>query len=207
MAPILNLPGGFWMAAVHIGGTALPLGATFTFGGIVNGTDTPTVTANAIKTALRATNGPFDITKTFMSSVATLQDILVKYGPLETGPAATVADGGVLGNGGGDAATPATALVINKSTLIGGKRGRGRMFIPGLNEGNVGTGGLVVAATVTALQAAWSQFQLALQNAGRPMYILHRYDPALGQVPMDPTGVTSLEVQSLCGTQRQRMRR
>jgi hypothetical protein len=112
-----------------------------------------------------------------------------------------------MGSVGADAATPATAVLINKSTGLGGRRGRGRMFFPGISESVIGTGGFLLPATVTSLQSAFTQFNNAMTSAGQPLEILHRYDPALGESPMAPTGVLSLDVQALAGTQRQRMRR
>jgi hypothetical protein len=207
MSPIVNLPTGYWMASLHFGGTALPLGATVVIAGLVNTGDTPSSVGTAIITRLRAAGGPLVSTNTNFSSSATFQDVLVKFGPLDTGPAATVAAGGAMGSVGADAATPATAVLINKSTGLGGRRGRGRMFFPGISESVIGTGGFLLPATVTSLQSAFTQFNNAMTSAGQPLEILHRYDPALGESPMAPTGVLSLDVQALAGTQRQRMRR
>jgi hypothetical protein len=208
MAPILNLPSGYAQASLHFGGTALPLGATMTFGFLQLTTgDTPAGAGAAIVSLLRATGGPFVVTNTNYSNSATFIDVLVKFGPLATGPAATVAAGGVLGNVTGDAAPPSQAALINKSTNTGGRKGRGRMFSPGLAEGTVTTGGYLVAGTLTGLQSAWTQFRAAMESAGRPLYVLHRYDPAKGETPLAPSGVISLDVQSLTATQRQRMRR
>jgi hypothetical protein len=208
MAPILNLPLGFGMASLHFGGTGLPNGATVTFGFFADPAGpTPAAAGATIVSTLRAAGAPLVLTNTNFSNSCNFNDVLVKYGPLDSGPAATVAAGGVMGNTGGDAATPATSLLVNKSSLSGGRRGRGRMFFPGLSESNVGNGGFVTAGVVTALQTAFTQWFNAMNTAGLGLVLLHRYDPALGQTPQTPSTCTGLQVQALVATQRQRMRR
>lgn len=208
MVAVLNLPTGFGMASVHLGGTALPNLATFTFGfATTGGGDTPALAASAILQQLTVTGAPFNVNNTNFSNAATLIDVQVKFGPLATGPEASASSGAVLGNSGGDASAPSIALLVNKLTATGGRRGRGRMFVPGLAESSVGNGGFLATGKQTSLQTAWDQFFAAMTTGTRPLYLLHRHDPVQGQTPVAPTIMTSLQVASLCATQRQRMRR
>lgn len=93
------------------------------------------------------------------------------------------------------------ALLIRKNTAAGGRRNRGRMFMPPCNvaEVNVDQNGSILPATVSVNQTNWNNFVAAL--ALNPMTIeLFHTDSAV------PTEITSLSVQTILATQRRRMR-
>lgn len=206
MAPIINLPAGYYMATLRFSGTPVPRGAAITWGGkLENVADTPATVGAKISTLMRATGRPFS---TGSATVATLifQDILVKFGPLATGPAAIVGVGLAAGAGGGEAYSPNVTLLGTKTTLLGGRHGRGRMFIPGLSEGDVAVGGLLATGVQANRQANWTSAAVEMVAQQIPMYLLHRYDPALGQTPLAPTFVESVLISGQVATLRRRLR-
>lgn len=97
----------------------------------------------------------------------------------------------------------ALALIVKKRTATVGKRYRGRMFLPslGLNRLDVDANGVILAASVTALQtrmSAWLAAEIATP-----------YDPVLIHPPAlatAPTPILTLVVSNIAGVQRQRMR-
>jgi hypothetical protein len=106
--------------------------------------------------------------------------------------------GGALG---GPASTPAVAVLIRKLTNQGGRHGRGRMYLPGLQEAWTTESGALAGAGQSAVILFASQFLDELDSAEMPMRLLH-VDETL-----DPAIVTFLSVQSIVATQRRRQRR
>lgn len=109
----------------------------------------------------------------------------------------------VTGTGALPALPPNVAVLINKSTGAGGRRNRGRLYVPPVfpSEGNFDRGGVIAPASLASLQTWWDGVYGDLNALGLGMRILHE------NPPFTPTIVTSLEVQSLCATQRRRLRK
>ncbi len=105
----------------------------------------------------------------------------------------------VAGTSGGASLPNNCALLIKKITGLGGRSGRGRMFVPitSVGEDSVSPTGVITPATVTSLQTAWT----ALKNGMVP-FLLH---DSLSPVTT-PTPITSLVVDGRIATQRRRMR-
>lgn len=100
---------------------------------------------------------------------------------------------------------PNVACLIHKRTARGGRRGRGRMFIPWiLSTTEVGEDGVIQAARITALNAALLIFKNQLTAQSDPMVILH--SPG-STSPGAPDVVTSLYASNLVATQRRRLGR
>lgn len=104
-------------------------------------------------------------------------------------------------------AAPNTALLIRKLTARGGRRGRGRMYLPWhLAAANVTETGVIPSGGVTSAQTAADAFLVALIGLSGvdAMSILH----ATGGSPTGaPDDVTSLTVDPVIGTQRRRLGR
>jgi hypothetical protein len=100
---------------------------------------------------------------------------------------------------------PNVAVLARKLTNRGGRRGRGRMFIPWwVDEASVDEAGNIAGATVTSFQSALSNFLAGLSAADLPMFILH---DSIGGTPAgDPDQVQSLICDPLVATQRRRLR-
>lgn len=94
------------------------------------------------------------------------------------------------------------ALLVRKNTSRGGRRGKGRMFLPGvLNEGGVDGVGQISNVDLTAWQSNVSSFFDNLETAGLPMVLLHETGAVLA-----PDPVTSLVCDPVISTQRRRLR-
>ncbi len=126
----------------------------------------------------------------------------------------------VFGNDGGDlridaaitplagtnsagAAPQNVAMLVKKNTSAGGRRNRGRMFIPGVDEANVNPNGSFVAAELAAMQIFISGLKTALEALADvdALYLLHN------EAPFTPTLITDLVVSASVATQRRRLRR
>jgi hypothetical protein len=129
----------------------------------------------------------------------TLVSCLVKFGPNDTGPSAefTGNDPGVLSASG---AVSNTAYLVRKNTSLGGRKGRGRMYLPGVVESTVGSDGAIDPTPLASLQLEVTGFGNVLTLGSLPMVLLHNDATA-------PTPVTSLVVQGRVATQRRRLRR
>lgn len=101
----------------------------------------------------------------------------------------------------GDVAPSNCALLVKKNTALGGRRGRGRMFVPAFNlgaENITPTGGV---ESLSVIQGWWSAFYTNVAtDALTPELVLHHSDGAPG------TALTGLTVDGVLATQRNRMR-
>lgn len=94
-----------------------------------------------------------------------------------------------------------TAILIKKITQNGGRRHRGRMFWPpvAFNESIISPAGVIATAELAAEQTKWTNFATSLSSGDYPMVIFH-------DDGSPSTLVSSLVLDSLCATQRRRMR-
>lgn len=111
------------------------------------------------------------------------------------------------GTNGGEALPQNVAAIITKSTGLGGRWNKGRMFWPSLIEGAVGPTGVLTPAYVTDLHARFNAFRgdTLAGGAGGPLsdwVIFH--DESLA---IEPTPIAELLVETTVGTQRRRLRR
>lgn len=101
-----------------------------------------------------------------------------------------------------------SSWLIRKRTDLGGRRGRGRMYLPGIAESNVDHAGNINAGNVTFAQAAFDGwYDFLTGGVGARLYppvVLHRSEGA-GVEPA-PTPVTMFTVESKIATQRRRLR-
>jgi len=99
------------------------------------------------------------------------------------------------------------ALLVRKNTTLGGRRNRGRFFVPGmLTEGGVNNVGVITTSDRGAYQGGFDAFlaYLNTQTPILPMFILHNSQGI--SEPPDPTAVNSLTVDVTIATQRRRLR-
>lgn len=119
-----------------------------------------------------------------------------------------------------DAAVPMTqsgpalpqncAFLMRKRTSRAGRRGRGRCYIPGVNEESVGHTGIISPSSLTNYQASADMWYDELVNPGAgavamPPVILHRSEGI--STPGTPTPILSFLLDDQIATQRQRMRK
>lgn len=96
---------------------------------------------------------------------------------------------------------PNTALLVRKNTAGGGRRNRGRMFMPPawIGEEDIGPLGNIDASDLSDFQTLMGGFMTDIGAAGLVPVLLHSDGGT-------PTVVTSLAVQSTVATQRRRLR-
>lgn len=95
------------------------------------------------------------------------------------------------------------AMLVKKVSGFRGRANTGRMYIPGISEGNVENNGALTTGQLTVAQAAVSDWYAAIFGVEGvdDLVILHSTE-ALGA----PTPVVALQVQPVIATQRRRMR-
>lgn len=93
------------------------------------------------------------------------------------------------------------AVLVKKVTALGGRRGRGRMFMPPmvLNEGAVDANGMIDESNRDGVNDRWDTFL-----TGLGMVLLH--DSLGAGIEPAPTPVTNLIVDGRIATQRRRLR-
>jgi hypothetical protein len=191
------IPSGYAQANLKFGGTGLPNGAEVTIGldmNVVLGT--PSAIASLVIGAYNDNVDPI------MTGSVTLESVLVKFGPNDTGPSAEVASGN-SGSGGGSGTSPAVSWLVRKVTPFGGKAGRGRMYWPGVQESEVDVAGVLSSGFVSGAQTAMDNFLADLIAADIPPVVLH----GAGSPLTTPSPITSLEVDNVVATQRRRQRK
>lgn len=97
------------------------------------------------------------------------------------------------------------AALIRKRTDLAGRRGRGRLYVPGVTETEVSGIGVIAGTYLNTWQTAANAFLGDLVSLDAQMHVLHRSEGA-GVEPV-PTPVVALVVDDLIATQRQRLRR
>lgn len=191
------IPVDFAQVNLIFTGPGVPTGAEVTFG-VDNsvGSYTAALLADAVDTAFSDSFVAFSI-----AEGVNLTSIKVKKGPNATG-AMFIEPSGNDGQGDPTGA-PNLAFLIRKETAIGGRAGRGRMFLPGVPETSVDPGGQITSTAVTNLQGQLDNFLLELEGVDLPLVVLH----SAGSPISTPTPITGLSVQTTGATQRQRLRR
>lgn len=123
----------------------------------------------------------------------------VKLGPDDTGDFAEFA-GSVIGDQGNDAAGPQVAILVSKVTGVGGRKGRGRCFLPGPPDVLDTSTGEYDPAFVLQVQGVMDALLTELDTQDLPAHLLH-------STPGFPFPITGFVVRTRSGTQRRRNRR
>ena len=193
----LLIPAGFCQVNLFFTGASVPTGAQCTFALDAQAfAGDPTAIGNVVIDAYTAAGFTLNL-----ANDVDLTKVLVKEGPNATGPSAEVATG--LDSAGGTAGTPNTAVLVSKNTALGGRQGRGRMFLPGVQEDQISAAGIIAPAVVAALQSDVETFFGDIAVSDLFAVLLHDEASPI----TTPTPVTSFTVQSTAATQRRRMRR
>jgi hypothetical protein len=131
----------------------------------------------------------------------------VTFGGPDQGNLSQAFAGGVVVGNADEALPQNTAYLIKKRSGIAGRRFQGRMYLPGVRESVVSSGGILDSTWQAAVQGFMNQWLTAIEGVGGVirMVILHTA-PTIGPA-LNPTPVINLEVDRLVATQRQRLRR
>lgn len=134
----------------------------------------------------------------------------MRYGPLGEGPV-----GESIRNDGGTASGVSIpnncAFLVRKITGFGGRKNRGRIYLPGgyLDHTHVGSGGGIDPSEVSGAQDLMDTFFTTLTTAAaflNPPYLFHGRDESADPDLFQPTVMTAFQVQNRIATQRRRMR-
>lgn len=100
----------------------------------------------------------------------------------------------------GEAVPPQVAVLIQKQSGLAGRRNRGRMYVPGAEQGVVGADGIINTAALGNWQSAATAFWQHCVDNDIDLAIFHESPPDTATV------VTGLSVQAVVATQRRRVR-
>lgn len=190
------IPIGFGQINYVFRGTGVPTGAEITLGFENNSaSQDPAVLAGQAEAAVGAIFAQ-------LTDEIGLDKVVVKLGPNATGPQGEVT-GTWEGLASGETVAPNTAALVKKGTALGGRQGRGRMYIPGIPENEVTGAGTLDGTFLDALQASVEFWMTELAGDGmNPALLRGPNSPAL-----PPEEITSFSVDSKVATQRRRLRR
>lgn len=190
----MTIPSGFGqISVIHTGGGIVGE-AIWTLGFDNNAGDTASDIADDVQ-ALLASIDYLDL----LSSSVDVTGVRVKLGPDATGPQAV---SGPVGTGsvGGNAAPPNIAALVHKNTALGGRQGRGRLFVPGLAEAALDANGLLESAYAGTMETFFIGLAASLVLSNKPPMLLHAD-------ALSPTAIDSMPVDARVATQRRRLRR
>lgn len=187
------IPGGYAQATLVFGGNGLANPGAVILGFDLGGTPTPEEVAESVHATWTAT------LLLVQNESVQLEKVIAKIGPNDTGPSGEFT-GTEVGNVTGPGSPSNCTYLLKKNTALGGRKGRGRMYIPGVTESLVGSDGVLTSATVSSLNSEAADFLGTLAFLGHTMVVLHTDATT-------PTPVTSLVADSTVATQRRRLRR
>lgn len=113
--------------------------------------------------------------------------------------------GSIAGSRSGESPSPNVAVLIHKRTAAGGRRNRGRMFVPwGVTDAEVNEDGTLLGTVISPWNGALNSWRTLLTTASLPPVVLHSVGLTL---PGVPTPITSMTVDPVVSTQRRRLGR
>ncbi len=197
----LYLPPGFYQWSLRFTGLALPTGAAVTGCGVRTATPTPTSMAETMFGSVVANFLPL------MSNLVTLSEVYIRLGSSDgTGESHTRFSASTGASTAG-ACSPGVAVLGRLSSGLGGRRGRGRLYLPGLTEPQVDHAGILLPTFVSAWSTALADWRTNHIAAGIPIAIGHRYADAFIGPKLPPTEITAASADSRVASQRKRQRR
>lgn len=215
----VEIPPGYGQATLifQCDGVPSPMNVTFgyEFAGQEGDGRKPDVQAAAIRTAAVAANSFLPAAEFSSEYVFMGVDVNTMDGTGEgVGTSRFSLRGSIVGS---SPLPPNCAILVKKNTAIGGRKFKGRMYLPPMfwGEGEVSASGYNAQSSVyNDLQARLATFIQLLGTAGYPMMLLHSIPGSGGEFgggdfpgdPPPPTLVTSLTVQPQIATQRRRLR-
>lgn len=103
---------------------------------------------------------------------------------------------------------PNCAMIIQKKTGIGGRRYRGRAFVPPvmLNDADVDAAGNLSAGLAASHTVLWENFRTSLENGNVGPVLVHQYEEGVTTGRVAPTDIIAFQAAGKIGTQRRRLR-
>lgn len=189
----MAIPAGYVRVTLPFVGDSVPTGAA----NVLCFSNVGDLDADAIQVAINSAAGtdPWG----YSSNTMSCPTMLIKFGPDSTGPLESRACA-IVGGSGDAAGYAGASYLIRKATASGGRRGRGRIYIPAVPEVRISVGGFIDELTVSGLQADTDTFFEQLSISGLNLCVEHTDGTT-------PALVTSLTVDGRAATQRRRQRR
>jgi hypothetical protein len=108
----------------------------------------------------------------------------------------------VVGTATGGALPPNCAILMRKNSALGGRRNRGRVYLPPIipGEANVDVLGNLSGSFATDIQTRWNTFRTGAEGDENTLVIFHQ------TAPFTPTPITGFTVATTIATQRRRLR-
>lgn len=201
------IPPGHAAISLELAHASMPRSAFLTWAVTPNGVAAADIANKVLLAVMTPAGSLFSI----IDSNVTIVSATARVGQDGGEPIVYVAESGAVGGKGGATLPPNCAVLVHKRTARGGRRGRGRMFIPwasGVTD--VGESGILGSTHRTTLQTCMNTFHAACVTQGVPMTLLHsNSEPGTDNPtpPGLPDPVTSLLVDSIVSTQRRRLGR
>lgn len=202
----MTTPPGYASCSYELKHTLMTRSAYITFGVDPTGTD-PAAVADLLRGQFAATGSLFSCIDSNVVLVGTRVSLGTDTGEDLVGASVTQ----VLCTRALTSLPANCATLVHKITARGGRRGRGRMYIPwAIASATVTEAGTIVSGDVTAVQNAVNAWRTAVIATVGPLVLLHR--PSLPEVqppttPGPPNEITSMVVDPLVATQRRRLGR
>lgn len=135
-----------------------------------------------------------------LPNTVTISKIIARYSPSLGVVEISESNPNIVGFDGSAPPPPQVATLFQKISGLAGRKNRGRMYLPAIQEGSIDGGGFYSGPALSALQSRSDTFLSDCAGSSVPMVILHTS-------PADtPTPVVSLNAQSKVATQRRRLR-
>jgi len=134
--------------------------------------------------------------------VVTSNDCVFLRAEIRTSDDLVFVSTGIAASGtvGGGMAPPNTAYLLRKVTALGGRKHRGRSYVPGVPRSYIDGAGGLTTATTAAVQGGADDFLAFLGAADVSMQLLHTGTET-------PDEVTAWQADHLVATQRRRLRK
>lgn len=140
-----------------------------------------------------------------IDSNVTMRDVRMVLGQDGADPVVGFSTGSYAGTAVRESTAPALACLINLNTGLGGRRNRGRKYLPwALNDTSVSEKGAVENSAVTGWNTRMAAVKTAMAANEWVPVLLH--GTGSSAVP-DPTPVTTMTCSPVISTQRQRQAR
>lgn len=191
---MVTIPTGYGQLTLAMSGANIEGEAVITQGFQNVGADDAGTIADLFKSTFTAS----EFWERFSTTLA-FDEARVKLGPSSTGEAAVV-DIGLTGAVGGQPVSPQVALLLRKTTALGGRQGRGRTFLPGLPQAALDDSATWDTVEPSECATNWQGIWAAMLLGGQPPVLLH-------SGALTPTPVTAFVGASRVATQRRRNRR
>ncbi len=143
--------------------------------------------------------------RTRQSGDCVFRGVYLRAGPDNEGPQFT-ADRNLPGTGTGVSLPPNNAALLQKRSNVGGRRNRGRNYIPGVPVADVNQAGVWGTGKQAVWQTAASNWLAETAARAFVSEVVIFHTTAAGVPGLPPTVVESITVPTKIATQRRRMR-